>query len=84
MFDKFSDIVVGIIFFVSLIFIVLAFSYFGYVIYGNYTAPYIIRANDSDYYIQEYREENGYYYATTISGNECKIPVDIAVIKENK
>ena len=84
MFDKFCDIVVGLIgaFAAGLVMFVLV--YLGCNVYGYLTAPYIISADRDNYFIEKYREENGYYYATTICGDECKIPVGIAVVRENK
>lgn len=84
MFDKFCDIVIKVVIFIAIGFALLLISYLGYIIYGNIAAPYVISTCDEDYFIREYNEENGYYYATTICGDECKIPIGIAVIKENK
>lgn len=84
MFDKFCDIALKAIIFIAIGMVLLIFSYLGYIIYGNIAAPYVISTDNKDYFIKEYNEENGYYYATTIGGNECKIPVGIAVVKESK
>lgn len=82
--DKFCDIVIRVIFFIAIGLALFVFSFLGYIVYGNVVAPYVISTHGKDYFIKEYNEENGYYYATTICGNECKIPVGIAVVKENK
>lgn len=84
MFDKFCDIVIKAVIFIAIGFALLLISYLGYIIYGNIASPYVISTDSKDYFIREYNEENGYYYATTICGDECKIPIGIAVIKENK
>ena len=81
--DKFCDIVIKAMVFIAIGFLLLIFSYLGYIAYGNIAAPYTISTDNKDYFIKKYNEENGYYYATTICGNECKIPVGIAVVKEN-
>lgn len=82
MFDKFCDVIMGLISVFVAGLVVLVLIYFGYNIYGYLAAPYVISADRDDYFIEEYREENGYYYTTTICGSECKIPVGIAVVKE--
>lgn len=84
MFDKFCDVMIGLISVFAIGLTIFILAYLGYNVYGNLAAPYIIRADRNDYYVEEYREEDGYYYATTICDNECKIPVGIAVVKENK
>lgn len=84
MFDKFCDVIMGLIAIIMIGLAIFVLIYFGYNIYGYSTAPYIISADEDDYFIEEYREEDGYYYATTICGNECKIPIGIAVVKKNK
>lgn len=84
MFDTICDVIVGFAGVLAIGFVILIFIYLGYSFHEYCAAPYIISIDENDYYIEEYREENGYYYATTTHGDECKIPVGIAVVKENK
>lgn len=84
MFNKIEKAIMILINVFAIGFVILFFVYFGYCIYGLFAAPYIISADRNDYFIKEYREEDGYYYVTTICGNECKIPTGIAVVKKNK
>lgn len=75
MFNDFCDIMVVItaIYVVGLA--ILCLICLGYSIYGCFAAPYIISTDDNAYYIEEYKKENGYYYATTIHGDKYEIPI---------
>lgn len=84
MFDKICDVIVGFAVVLAAGLVILIFICLGYGFHEYSTAHYIISTDENNYYIEEYREENGYYYATTTHGDECKIPVGIAVVKENK
>lgn len=84
MFDTICDVIVGFACVFVVGFVIFFFIGLGYSFHEYCAAPYIISTDENDYYIEEYREENGYYYATTTHGDEYKIPVGIAVIKENK
>lgn len=84
MFEKICDVILAVIGVITIGLAIFVFVYSGYNIYGYFSAPYIISADEDYYFIKEYTEENGYYYATTIYGDECKIPVEIAVVKKNK
>ena len=84
MFDTICDVIVRLIVALIVGFVVLVFYCLGCGIYEHSVAHYVISTDERDYCVEEYREENGYYYATTIDGDECKIPVGIAVVKKNK
>lgn len=87
MLGKITENIADIMMFIFAIFAGLALLgillFIGYEVHGYMTAPYIITANEQDLFIQQYEVRDGYYYATTISGKECKIPIDIAVVKNN-
>ena len=75
MFDEFCDVIAVIAIIYSVGFAILGLICLGYSICGCFSAPYIISTDDNAYYIEEYKKENGYYYATTIHGDKYKIPI---------
>ena len=82
--DTICDVIEGFACVLAVGLAIFLFICLGYSFHEYSTAPYIISTDENDYFIEEYREENEYYYATTTHGDECKIPVGIAVVKENK
>lgn len=84
MFDNFIKGVLGLLITIAIGLVALVLYYLGYNIHGCSTAPYVFSVNGDLYFIEEYREEDGYYYATTIHGNEYKIPIGITVVNKNK
>lgn len=73
--DNFCDIIVVIAIIYAIGLAILGLICLGYSIYGCFAVPYIISTDDNAYYIEEYKKENGYYYAITIHGDKYKIPI---------